>query len=210
MRVCPHREKGVRHYISKCKACPEADKDSYLADYCKEQGGQVKKEQKAQGFKTGANNKKCPKRSSEPGESSIVFRAVLCELHHETVCDDNGADGNIMDEATLRWITSTGTHVDVRKLPHPPVFDMTAVNPNGAKATMVCKEEVSIDIELHIRHGTALNMRNLKWLITAQHLSEPLLGRPILEALELNTRDLLTSAFDRLAGNANTESLVSS
>lgn len=40
-------------------------------------------------------------------------------------------------------------------------------------------------------------IRNLKWLVTEQRVADPLLGRPVLEDLGLNTRDLLAAAADR-------------
>lgn len=52
-------------------------------------------------------------------------------------------------------------------------------------------------MELHIRHGTSLMLQNVTSYITKQNDSEPLLGRPVLEALSLNTKSVLAAAADR-------------
>lgn len=78
------------------------------------------------------------------------------------------------------------------------------------KQQLFVKKEVSIDIDLHIRHETALKLQNEKCLITAQYLSEPLLGRPILEVLALNIRYLFALAAGLFAGSIDADSLVGS
>lgn len=57
-----------------------------------------------------------------------------------------------------------------------------------------------MNTELHIRHGTALTLRNVRWLVTDQTVGEPLLGRPVLEELGLNTRNTLAAAAEKYSG----------
>lgn len=63
-------------------------------------------------------------------------------------------------------------------------------------------------MELHTRHGLSHMIRNLKWLVTEQRMSDLLLGLPILEALCLNTRELLVAVADRFCGNKHAEKLL--
>lgn len=63
-----------------------------------------------------------------------------------------------------------------------------------------CDREVTIDTELLIRHGKSLLIRKLKWFVAVDEVEEALLGRPIQEALRLNTKQILEALCDRLEG----------
>ena len=71
---------------------------------------------------------------------------------------------------------------------------MAACTPDGKRAKLVCTRALIVDAELHIRHGTALVLRGVRWLVTDQAVGEPLLGRPLLEALGLNASNFLSAA----------------
>lgn len=74
----------------------------------------------------------------------------------------NGADENIMVDTMLQPIESVGAQVATYNLKLPCTFDRAAKNPNTAREILVCTKEVIIDIEIHIRHVTALKLRNVK------------------------------------------------
>lgn len=80
---------------------------------------------------------------------------------------------------------------------------------DGRRATSTCIRTACVDSALKIRRGPGLVLRNLRWLATEQALSDPLLGRPLLEAQRLNTRKLLAAAADRFADDIEAERLVS-
>lgn len=52
-------------------------------------------------------------------------------------------------------------------------------------------------MELHFPHGSLFMLRNVSWEVSAQAVSEHLLGRLVLEALGLNTSSNLAAAADR-------------
>jgi len=85
---------------------------------------------------------------------------------------------------------------------------MAACNIDGKPAEIVCSRIAKIDTELHIRHGTVLVLCLLSWLVTDQTLGEPLLGRPIPEALDLNRRKILAAAAEKHAGIVDVSELV--
>lgn len=64
-----------------------------------------------------------------------------------------------------------------------------------------------MDVDVHIRHGSALKLRQLRWVVSSQRVPEPLLGRPVLEFLGLNTADILATAADRAAGVIDTRGI---
>ena len=84
--------------------------------------------------------------------------------------------------------------------PGPRSFDMAACTPDGKRAKLVCTRALVVDAELHIRHRTALVLRGVRWLVTDQAVGEPLLGRPLLEALGLNARSILAAAAEKHSG----------
>lgn len=77
---------------------------------------------------------------------------------------------------------------------------MAASLPNGDAAPPICTKVLTIDTELHIRHGSALTLRRVRWLVTDQTVGELLLGRPVLKKLGLNTRDILAAAAEKHSG----------
>lgn len=93
-----------------------------------------------------------------------------------------------------------GVEHKIEKLVRPRKFDMAASLPDGKPSFLLCNEVITIDVELHIRHGSALTLRGVRWLVTDQAVGEPLLGRPVLEFLGLNTRDILAAAAEKHSG----------
>ncbi len=105
-----------------------------------------------------------------------------------------------MDSTMLDKIQAEGVEIEVQKLDPPRTFDMAADTTDGKRARLICSKAACLDVELHIRHVSALKLRYLRWLISDQRLGEPLLRRPVLERLGLNTRDILAAAAERFAG----------
>lgn len=60
---------------------------------------------------------------------------------------------------------------------------------------------------VYIRHATALNLRGARWFVTDQSVGDLLLGHPVLEALELNTRKIHAVAAEKHAGVVDVKSL---
>lgn len=85
---------------------------------------------------------------------------------------------------------------------------MAVTSSNGKRAKIFCSKEVLVSTKLHISHGSALKIQNVKWLVTGQRVSAPLFGRPILDRLGLNTRELIATTADRFAANVDLERMV--
>lgn len=113
----------------------------------------------------------------------------------------------MMDNRMLKELKQARVELKVERLPQPRIFDMAACTADGKKASITFKKAVIVDTELHIRHGSALVLRGTRWLVTDQTVGEPLLGRPILEALRLNARKTLAAAAERHAGEVDVAKL---
>lgn len=96
----------------------------------------------------------------------------------------------------------------IEDLARPHTFEMTASMLDGNKTVLVFKGTVTVDTEMHIRHGSALIIGGVRWLVADQNVGESLLGRPILEAVVFNTREILTAAVEEHAGVVDVSSLV--
>lgn len=59
--------------------------------------------------------------------------------------------------------------------------------PNGKELFIECNKEVTLNVELLMGHGCYLGLRNPTWYVATTVVLEPLLGRPVLEALGINT-----------------------
>lgn len=78
---------------------------------------------------------------------------------------------------------------------------MAARAAKGISAQIKCVKKIIFDTEPHIRHGTSLMLRIVIWYVTKESVSESLLGSPVLEALGLNTADILAAAAERYNGS---------
>ena len=182
-----HKEQGVRHHLRDCKDCPKDEKDKLFDDLRKSKAGGIKRTPN--------------KDSVEIDESTrTIFSATFGGKWRTTVGADNSADANILDSRTLAKLKDAAVDHFVEYLPGPRSFDMAACTPDGKRAKLVCTRALIVDAELHIRHGTALLLRCVRRLVTDQAVGDPLLGRPILEALGLNARNMLAAAAEKHSG----------
>jgi len=198
----PHKAHGIKNYMRDCKDCPEGEKKKLLHNHRRSQDRVKRAHDKAQSAHDAAANEE------EEAPSGVMFTAVFGGKHRDTVCADTCASTNLMDSELLSKLELSGVSIQVENLPHPRVLLMAAELPDGNKAEILCRRVATIDTELHIRHGTALMLRNLRWNITDQRVGEPLLGGPMLEALGLNTRNILAAAAAKYSGTVDVTALV--
>lgn len=78
---------------------------------------------------------------------------------------------------------------------------MAVEDANGSSAKIMCNKTFTLDMELHVPHGTSLVLRSVKWYVSTQAAKEPLLERPVPEAFGLTTSDILAAADDRYNGS---------
>lgn len=113
------------------------------------------------------------------------------------------ADANFIDASLLSRIENTGAKVITENLKPPRQFNLAAAAPDGSQPKLVCSKAITVDVEVHIRHGTGLVLRGSRWLVSEQRVPEPLLGRPVLEFLGLNTPEIFHSAAERYNGSVD-------
>lgn len=97
---------------------------------------------------------------------SVIFNATFVEAIRETICDNTGADTNVMGAPLLDRFQEAGNEVSIEKLPKPRVFHTAAYRSSGAHAKLACERATVIDRELHVRHSTSINIRRLRWRVS--------------------------------------------
>lgn len=102
-----------------------------------------------------------------------------------------------MDQKLFEEIINEGINFKSENFSKSVIYEMATEDENGTLAKIKCDKKITLDLELHIRHGTSLMLRNMGWYVITQAVNEPLLGRAVLEALGPNTSDILAAAADR-------------
>ena len=124
------------------------------------------------------------------------------------LCAAGGSDINLISPEVLQDLLEKGARVKVKEFESPKQFGLAAKNnQKGEEVFVTCNKQVVMNIELFIRHGCFLELRNIKWYVAMSEMAEPILGRPILEALGINTRDLLAAAVDKVGSSLDVSHL---
>ena len=152
-----------------CKNTSEEKKLELLREYRaakkakKEQGG-------AKAVRTSAQ--------SDKSLDSTLFRACFADKVEETVCADIGSDINLLPPAVLHYLEQNGAKMTVVKLPKLRSFGLAdEKNPDGQNVSVQCEKMVTLYVQLFIRNGTSLWLRNITCYFSTQHATTPLLGR---------------------------------
>ena len=111
-------------------------------------------------------NAKRTSRFSNVEPKSLVLNAVFGGAYRIVLCADNCAVDNILDSHTVMAMKKVGVEYKLEDLIRYRKFDIAASLPNGKQAVLTCNKALVVDTELLIRHGTALNLRVVRWLVT--------------------------------------------
>ena len=63
-------------------------------------------------------------------------------------------------------------------------YQMATLVENRTSTQMNTTKTLQICMELHTCHQSSFLIRNINWFVKPQSVSQPIFGRPILEALE--------------------------
>ena len=142
--------------------------------------------------------------STDPADdNSTMIGASFAGAVNATLCADGGSDINLLPPSVFAQLLERRAHMRVTKYDKVRKFALAASN-----LFVTCDREISINTELHIRHGKSLMIRNLRWFVAVDTVDEPLLGRPIQEALGFNAKEILEAACDRFSGIVNAADIM--
>lgn len=196
--------RGLRHKIVECRDCPDDEKKKYLGTHRED----IKS-------KCGESKYKASKRVDRDtafsgGETNFTFTCIFAKHTRDYLTAEIGSDANLMDETPLNLIVQHGAGLTVTTLPKPPTFEVAVHIAANSKPVKILRSKIAImAVELHIRHGKTILLRNIQWVVTSQRCSESLLSRPVPEAIGINELDILCRSTDRLRGDVDVVDLTS-
>ncbi len=85
------------------------------------------------------------------------------------MCVDGGSDINIIPKALFMELLGERVSMKVTIYTKPRKFALAA-----SDQYVSCDREIVLDTEIYIRHGKALLIRNLKWLVATERVDEAL------------------------------------
>lgn len=106
-----HKEEGIMNYFRDCEECPKEEKDKIFDAFRKVNTAGVKR-----------SVRKAPVEES----AGILFSDKFGEKFCSTVCNDNGADANILDIQTITKLKNSGVDLTAQTLPRPRMLHMPA------------------------------------------------------------------------------------
>lgn len=195
--MCLHptcAEKKLRHFVKDCTECKgEAEKNMLLAEH-REKKKSAKKLRDVEGVEE---------------DSSTSIRISFAGKVTWISCADLGSDINLMPSDLLSALLAAGADMIINKFNMPRKYGMAVETSTDHEPVYAeCNCSVTLTIELHIRHGTTLTVRNVTWLVSSQPTPEPLLCRPLLEALGLDAEKALEAACDKFNGDVDLSALL--
>ena len=197
---CLNSDCEEHHYMSDCKNTP--------ADKKKELLRQFREKKRAEERQAGAKAVRTDTADARSRDSTL-FRACFGRKVEETLCTDIGSDINLMPPSLFKDLKSAGATMEVVKFAKVRSYNLAVENDaDGQKVFVTCDKQVTLDVQLFVRHGCTLWLRNITWYVATQTVPEPLLGRPVLFALGLDAEKTLAAASETHGGSVNVEKLL--
>lgn len=128
-----------------------------------------------------------------------MFSVEFSGRHYATLCADICTDANLMDTDLLDRFCSAGGNIVVEYISPPSRLTIAAAAQDGCLSSLFYDKAATMDIDIHVRHGTALKVGNARWPANSQNVPEPLLGGPLLECLALDNAEIVAAAADQSA-----------
>jgi len=176
-------KEGKKHFVmTECDRTTKSEAERLIREY---------KDKKSKASKRVGSN--------ESNGNSTLVNATFGHKIERMICADNGSDINVLPPDLLRELEESGAKMKVRKYDQPKIYHLAvAAVSDGAPAQFACDREVVLDVQLFMRHSCYIELRNVKWYVPTTATPDPLLGRPVLEALGINTKELLIAARSRM------------
>ncbi len=183
---------NFHHLVKNCPNTSEEQKKKFLTElYAKVKDSRLdRKKKSALNMMHGTSS-----------HNSSLFTGNFCDNNSAVVMSDNGFDDNLMPPHVLPAIISACPDTLVYKIDSQIEFKMAFNSKPGQEEYNVgCHQSVRASVRLNIRHGTSLFQRNVIWVVPSNPCGTVLLGRPLLEALGLNIREILLAPSEKHEG----------
>lgn len=140
---------------------------------------------------------------------STLSSAKFKETIHALVLPDNCSEDNLMLPDIFDKLKSSNPHLVMTQFDKKIVYALAVeAQASTGTAKVICGKTVKADVELRIRHGASLLLRNVEWAVSDQQAEHVLIGRPVLEGLGLDTKKNLEAASDKHNGIVNVPEIL--
>ena len=195
---CLNPECEKKHYLRDCKDTPDKDKPALYRMW-------RDKKQKA----SDANGEK-KTRHVKPTfyKDDSLIETVFANVETRPTCPDMGSCINLMPPDLLASLLSKGARMKVEMFDVTRKYEMAVKeDAKGAEVFVECDRQVTLDIQLKIRHGSSLTIRNVIFYVSTKSASDPLLSKGLLKALGLDAKEALLTACDKYEGSVDASEL---
>ncbi len=149
---CLHPRCSKRHYVRDCDLATQQEKNELLEEF------RQKRRKKSTKAKVGAVQTEIIDHV-DTSRFSASFNGGAVE---STVLADQGSDVNILSGELLKSTQISKHDLHVSQLSPPRSFK----NANLSAEPLTCSRTAQVDVELRIRHGEKLMLREVKWIIS--------------------------------------------
>lgn len=134
----------------------------------------------------------------EVQDNSTMVADSFSGVFYRTTWVGGEADINLIPPSLYEELLENRENMKVREQDTSSKFGLVA-----AYLHVLCDQEVTVDVQLDIRHDKTLMKRNMRWIESTNIMTKPLLGRLIQEAFALDTTKMLEAACDRYRGQVD-------
>lgn len=183
--------KGKRHYMNDCTESTPEEKAALLKQYRDSKGTKDKNTDRAGVPINSGPAQKPAKRNTvkrilhtppvEEDDLNGSFKATLADCVEVTLNGDYGADHPILSEDHLKQLSKHGKFVPILELETLEEFEL-AVGGQAAPSTVQAHKAALITTTVFKPEGP-FRMRNVRYLVVREPMSEVLLFRPLLMSL---------------------------
>lgn len=180
---CLNPKCSEKHFISDCKVTSEEEKEKLRMEY-----------RKNKKVKTGRSIQRLG--AEEIDNHSALFSATLLNGAVEClVLTDQGSDTNLISSSVFEAMKKAGFKGKVTILVPPHKYQGVS-----KENVITCRRKITADLNLRIRHGTSLLIRNITWRVSDEESDNVIIGRPLLEAIGFDNQQILEAACDNHDG----------
>lgn len=116
---------------------------------------------------------------------------------------ESGSDVNYIKSNILSSLQSDNNKSHASRLPSPNEFKGV-----GTHAQISCSNSITLSLLLRIRHARNLFIRNVWFFVGDSPGDNVIVGRPLMEKLGINTRELLDAVHDYSGGTVDLSSIT--
>lgn len=184
--ACLNPKCKERHFIFQCPISDDATKTRLRNEYRLAKKARIDKGKIASVIDQNGRH------HSALFSAAFLKGSVTCH-----VLADQGADANLLPPDVFEQLRHSS---EVTVNPLRPSRNYKTIS---GDTCVHCESEIISDVQLKIRHGSNLILRNVRWHVSNEKLESAILGRAVLESLGCDNRTMLEAAISKYDGDVD-------